>query len=302
MDPTDEGAARGDLVRAAASPGLTFDPTRVSPTKTCLVPTLRSRPSPELVEIRGLALAPRLIDTWVVMAGFPAATADWVQTVSEQGFALLPIRVPTALLSLLEERPAAVHREGRRGGQRNLLSDAPGVQPLAQLPALREAVGNVLHAEPFAVRAILFDKTPEANWKVPWHQDLTIAVEQRHERLGFGPWSKKEGVIHTHAPSSLLGRMLNVRIHLDDCGEDNGPLKVLPGTHRHGRLTEDAIEQYKATIAPVTCIAQRGEVLAFHPLLLHASSPATRPGHRRVLQLEFAAETLPAPLQWRWRV
>jgi hypothetical protein len=34
------------------------------------------------------------------------------------------------------------------------------------------------------------------------------------------------------------------------------------------------------------------------PLLLHASSPAADPRHRRVIHLEFAAEPLPGGLEW----
>lgn len=34
------------------------------------------------------------------------------------------------------------------------------------------------------------------------------------------------------------------------------------------------------------------------PLLLHASSPAASPGHRRVLHVESAAAGLPGGLQW----
>lgn len=34
------------------------------------------------------------------------------------------------------------------------------------------------------------------------------------------------------------------------------------------------------------------------PLLLHASSPAASPGHRRVLHVEYAAAGLPGGLQW----
>lgn len=36
------------------------------------------------------------------------------------------------------------------------------------------------------VKGIVFDKTPAANWKVPWHQDLTICVERRIDVNGFG--------------------------------------------------------------------------------------------------------------------
>lgn len=56
----------------------------------------------------------------------------------------------------------------------------------------------------FAVRALLFDKTPEANWKVVWHQDITIAVRVRAEVAGFATWSEKGGVPHVQAPVELL--------------------------------------------------------------------------------------------------
>ena len=101
------------------------------------------------------------------------------------------------------------------------------------------------------VRAILFDKTPSANWKVVWHQDLTIAVRERGVVSGFGPWSEKEGVVHVQPPIELLERMLAVRVHLDDCGADNGPVRVLPASHRVGRLSGEAIDEWRKLRAPV---------------------------------------------------
>ena len=163
----------------------------------------------------------------------------------------------------------------------------------------REAV---LGPHCFAVRAILFDKTPTANWKVVWHQDLTIAVRERASVLGFGPWSEKDGVAHVQPPETLLERMLAVRLHLDDCGADNGPVRVLPGSHRVGRLSAGAIDQWRGAREEVACLAERGAILAFRPLLLHASSPATVAAHRRVIHIEFAVDELPEPLAWYDRV
>jgi hypothetical protein len=64
-----------------------------------------------------------------------------------------------------------------------------------------------------------------------WHQDRAIAVRDRVDVPGFGPWSVKAGLVHVEPPVDILERMLAVRLHLDDCGEDNGPLRVLPGSH-----------------------------------------------------------------------
>lgn len=149
------------------------------------------------------------------------------------------------------------------------------------------------------VRSILFDKTPGANWKVAWHQDLTIAVHEKHDRPGYGPWSVKEGVIHVQPPVSLLERMITLRFHLDDTPATNGALRVIPGSHRQGRLSADDIIRIRDQTPVHTCTASAGDLLLMKPLLLHASSPSTQPGHRRVLHMEYApADALPEPLRW----
>jgi ectoine hydroxylase-related dioxygenase (phytanoyl-CoA dioxygenase family) len=183
-------------------------------------------------------------------------------------------------------------------GARNILAQSGAVRTLARAPAVRALAECVLGQGCFVVRGILFDKTPATNWKVVWHQDLSIAVRERHEAPEFGPWSEKAGAVHVQPPAALLARMLAVRVHLDACTADNGPVRVLPGSHQGGRLTSEAIEHWKATTEAVTCIVARGGLLAFRPLLLHASSPAQHPAHRRVVHFEFAAEPLPYGLAW----
>src|SRR5207248_2544553 len=127
---------------------------------------------------------------------------------------------------------------------------------------------------------------------------LSIAVRERKEAEGFGPWSVKAGVLHVQPPAAILEKMLTVRLHLDDCPEQNGPLRVIPGSHLLGRLREGAISALTTPAAPVVCTVARGGVLLMRPLLLHASSPSQQPGHRRVLHIEYAASPLPGGLQW----
>ncbi|HEX2081272.1 MAG TPA: phytanoyl-CoA dioxygenase family protein [Longimicrobium sp.] len=187
---------------------------------------------------------------------------------------------------------------GARGGVRHLLRDVAAVRALARSAPVRAVAEAALGPGAFAVRGILFDKTPDANWKVVWHQDLTIAVRERREVPGFGPWSEKEGVPHVQPPAPLLARMVAVRLHLDDCTETNGPVRVIPGSHRDGRLAPDDVDRWRAAGPEVVCTVPRGGILAFHSLLLHASSPAQAPAHRRVMHLEFAADPLPGGLEW----
>lgn len=219
-----------------------------------------------------------------------------------EGWACTPPVIPPDVLDALSrELTPLLGANGARGGARHLL-DVPIVRDLARSRPVREVAEAALGPDCFAVRSILFDKTPGANWKVVWHQDLTIAVRERRDVEGFGPWSEKDGVPHVQPPASLLERMVAVRVHLDDCGPENGPVRVIPRSHREGRLSPDAVDTWKANGEAVDCVVARGGILAFRPLLLHASSPATTPAHRRVVHLEFAAESLPGGLAWYHRI
>ncbi|HWE38629.1 MAG TPA: phytanoyl-CoA dioxygenase family protein [Isosphaeraceae bacterium] len=200
------------------------------------------------------------------------------------------------LISALDRAGADPAARARRGGVyaiRDLLRVVPEVRALAASAAVRGLVVPVLGPGAFAVRGLLFDKTEGANWNVPWHRDETIAVRDRRELPGFGPWTTKVGVSHVRPPRPILERMLTVRLHLDDCGPDNGPLRVLPGSHVGARGFEPA-DRCRA----VTCPVPRGGALVMRPLILHASSESRRPDHRRVIHLEFAAEPLPGGLDW----
>jgi ectoine hydroxylase-related dioxygenase (phytanoyl-CoA dioxygenase family) len=221
--------------------------------------------------------------------------------IARDGWAVTPPLVSQLEVDALVAALAPLAGDAR-GGVRNLLDVAPAVRALATSPAVRSVAEAVLGPECFAVRALLFDKTPDANWKVVWHQDLTIAVRARANVAGYGPWSVKAGVPHVQPPAELLERMLAVRVHLDDCGAENGPVRVISGSHRVGRLSGAAIDSWRANADATDCLAERGAILAFRPLILHASSPATAPAHRRVVHLEFAAEALDAPLEWHAQV
>ena len=223
--------------------------------------------------------------------------------VAAGGWAVTPPVVSQLELDQLADALAALSASAPgRGGARNLLDQVPAVRALAASPAVRAVAESVLGPYCFAVRALYFDKTPEANWKVMWHQDLTIAVRRRAHAPGYGPWSEKEGVPHVQPPPEVLEHMLAVRVHLDDCGADNGPVRVISGSHRVGRLSAKAIDAWRSSAEPTDCLAERGAILAFRPLILHASSPATRPAHRRVVHVEFASVELPEPLEWHSRV
>lgn len=183
-----------------------------------------------------------------------------------------------------------------RGSDRNILS-VPSVRALATSHSVREIVEKILGPECFAVRGIFFNKTRQANWKVVWHQDLTIAVREQQPVIGFGPWTTKAGIWHVQPPSEIMSGMLAIRLHLDESDCDNGPLRVIPGTHRHGRLSATEIAAFAKNNC-VTCTVPEGGALVIRPLVLHASSACVVNKPRRVIHLEFAAEELSYGLGW----
>jgi len=198
---------------------------------------------------------------------------------------------------LIESLREEVGTSSGRGGRRNLL-DEPVVRQLANSVEIRNLVEPILGEKAFVVRGILFDKTEGANWKVPWHQDVTIAIRHRVDIDGFGPWSIKQGVQHVQPPAYVLQKMLSVRIHLDDCPATNGALRVIPGSHMEGKLDESIIADKVQERETVTCEISAGGALVMRPLLLHSSSASETPQHRRVVHLDYANVSIPEGLSW----
>ncbi|WP_342657301.1 phytanoyl-CoA dioxygenase family protein [Sphingomonas sp. NY01] len=194
----------------------------------------------------------------------------------------------TALSALPARRPGVRIEEGRQ-----LQSFLNRAEPIGAIAA--SALGD--QARP--VRAILFDKTAERNWALGWHQDRTIVVKERVNTDGYGPWTVKSGLIQVEPPFEILERMVTLRVHLDPVDETNAPLRIVPGSHRLGRLPEAEIERVVATFGERLCLAERGDVWLYATSIIHASLAANPPRRRRVLQVDFSADASPGPLAWR---
>ena len=117
------------------------------------------------------------------------------------------------------------------------------VARLARDPRLVDIASRWLDAPAIPFKATLFEKSPDANWLVSWHQDTALPMSERHDVAGWGPWSKKSGVTYAHAPARVLERVIALRVHLDDSTADNGPLRVLPGSHILGVLDDTQIHE-----------------------------------------------------------
>jgi hypothetical protein len=221
--------------------------------------------------------------------------------IDEDGIALVENALSQEELGPARDALDAAGSTMGRPGRRNVTDEIPALRELGCSPSLHTIAREVLGKDAFIARVLLFDKTPGANWSLGWHQDSAIAVRAKVDAPGYFGWSVKAGVPHVHPPAEVLERMVTLRVHLDDCGEENGPLRVIRGSHRKGRLSDEAIAE--CLLIPETiCSLRAGGVLVMRPLVLHASSPALTPRHRRVLHLEFAADPLPYGLEWFERI
>lgn len=185
-----------------------------------------------------------------------------------------------------------------RAGIRNLLGKDEIVSNIRTSGELLEVARQVLGREAQPVRVILFDKSPEANWGVPWHQDLNIAVSGKDTPPGYGPRTMKADVPHIIPPTTVLEKMVTLRLHLDPCTREDGPLVVAPGSHRNGKCVEKNTDHQLLDQHAVECCTEPGDLLVMRPLLFHRSSKASTPRTRKVLHVEYAATHLDGDLRW----
>lgn len=219
---------------------------------------------------------------------------NYLSAFNKNGFGLRNGLISTGDIAAICDETAPALQANKGGGIRNADVKFESVGRLARNNKVVNCAGEFLPGEPQLVRAILFDKTPAKNWLVSWHQDRTVAVSDKFDKPGLGPWIIKDGVHHVQPPVAVLEQMVTLRIHLDDASLENGCLKVIAGSHRKGVLLQAEIDTLATDGEPVFIEAAQGTSLIMRPHLLHASSKATSPSRRRILHLEYSSYVLPS--------
>jgi len=207
--------------------------------------------------------------------------------VAEHGFAIIPNVFADEEVKNRIENLNRLNLVRTRAGLRHGLKH-PEIAALAQDPRLLHVASKLLNDRALPFRATVFDKSPTANWLVVWHQDTALPLRKRRNVPGWGPWSVKEGVVYAHARLRALKDSCSAR----SFGRFNAtqwPLRVLPGTHTLGVLSDDEIHNLANCIAPFDCVVRRGGILAMRPLIVHSSSKSRVDAARRVLHLEYTA-------------
>jgi len=146
--------------------------------------------------------------------------------IDREGAQLFRAALPIARLA--EPESVLANQPRDHAGVR--LSGIPGLRPFLD-PAgpVGRIPASFLGPKCLPVRAVLFDKSAEQNWSLGWHQDRIIAVRQRVDLDGFGPWSVKSGMVHVEPPFDLQARMVTVRVHLDGVLQVDYAADKLPG-------------------------------------------------------------------------
>lgn len=236
------------------------------------------------------------------------AAVTWAEQLERDGYAWIRGAVaPDAVAGALAEWADVTRADpadsavltgasGPAYGARNLLDMWPRVVDLLRGAAVREALVAVLGPGAGVVRGLYFDKPPGHSWALPWHKDYSIAVRAHRESHVFTKPTVKAGVPHVIAPQAVLDRMVTVRVHLDDMVPENGPLRVIPGSHRFYDQRNDEPRE------AVSLGCRAGDALLMRPLLTHASGHSTGAGrHRRIVHLECAADrALADGYEWMW--
>ncbi|MBD3770186.1 MAG: phytanoyl-CoA dioxygenase family protein [Rhodobacterales bacterium] len=199
---------------------------------------------------------------------------------------------PADLERLAKSFPA----DGRAGDRPATDSEAAhyfaGPNPVSDIAA-------VLGLAPAPVRLAVFDKSPQTNWAVPWHQDRVIAVTGRHDMPGYRNWLPKDGYWHVEPPPEILQDMVFVRVHLDAADETNGCLQLALGSHRSGVVSSSDASSLANSLPIENCIAAPGDVLVVKALTLHRSASSAAASRRRAIRIDYVDRlALPPPLQW----
>lgn len=224
---------------------------------------------------------------------------DQARQFREQGYAVFPGALAGEALALLRgECDAFVAREDARmdaagvdtigishRGKRYFANECQRVVPALRSVLFGEAMADICRATLGDTAYFFFDqyvvKGPEGGLPFSWHQDSGYVVGN-----GGPP---------DHAP------YLTCWCPLDDATEENGTVRLIPGSHRNGILPHDRqpgtndLVGAPAESQGMLVEAKAGDVVAFSSLTLHATGANRSDKARRVYLAQYTSEAMLNP-------
>ena len=213
---------------------------------------------------QGFTVIPSVLDG-STLAGLLAATDALLATARDTD-------VETDVLEL---EPGHTRREPRVRRIKTPHRAHPAYDALARSPALMDAVTKLVGPDVRLSHSKVNTKRGTGGGAIEWHQDWAFAP-------------------HTNMDFCIVAVML------DPCGLENGPMRVVPGSH-HGPLYDHHGEDgffagaidVATTGAPVhTAVpltGPAGSITIHHPMAVHGSAANRSGAQRRMAFLEFAA-------------
>lgn len=173
--------------------------------------------------------------------------------------------------------------------------------PLLKSVMFNEKLDSLLNTVGFnntqLINAIFYLKSPQTNFYTNPHQTITITVKERHQVDGFSGWSAREGVTSVMSPLHILKNMLSIKICLGDSNQQNGGIRVIPGSHKKILTIQERNFLIDNTL-PVNVNAKQGDCQILKPLILKAFQNNKSYQNAPVIQLDFCNINLPNPLSW----
>ncbi|MFJ9517207.1 phytanoyl-CoA dioxygenase family protein [Kitasatospora sp. NPDC101801] len=193
-----------------------------------------------------------------------------------------------------QDRPEVVHEKGS-GTTRAVHGCHNWDELCAALVRLPELVGlaeTLLGGPVYVYQFKVNFKQPYEGAAWPWHQDYAF-------------WREEDGMPRPDA--------VNIAVALDEAHRDNGPLTVVPGSHRLGLLdlpdrarrsgdwrdhvsadlaytvTSERAARLAAEHGTELVIGPAGVVHAFHPSIVHSSTDNLSPDRRALLLITYNA-------------
>lgn len=215
----------------------------------------------------------------------------------ENGFLMLRnlLRPPeletlrAALPALTERNVLQIRRDAPDGPPKIIYAphaDSAVYAAAARLPRVLGPVEQILNEAAWLYQARINLKLPFAGDAWSWHQDFTA-------------WHRNDGMPRPHAVMTA--------IFLHDCTVANGPLLVVPRSHRedladilHREADVEGYAMERITVETLARLAERGGGIAdllgpagsvafIHPTLLHASAANLTPWARSILYFNYSA-------------
>ena len=117
--------------------------------------------------------------------------------------------------------------------------------------------------------------------------DLLCILKQKHDRLTHPLHTDQHG---TPPPLPPYAQVCNVTWALTEYKEGNGPVAIVPKSHKRGRyptLEEGNFLREDAPVKPIPIVAPAGSLIVWHGATWHGSFPRTDPGIRMNLIMVF---------------